>query len=363
MAVSVKSLHEQAMNIAQSAMILRENEQYSAAISKYEEAFNIEKKAAFMVSKESQSEPTRSILFRSAASLAYQAELYIDASQMVGEGLSGYPPKRVFHELNLINEKIKLAIYNIENELVPKSEGFIFHLTGNAIEYGIIYYSDFLKRAEAMQKILRKTAIRLFNRPFSTKKDILIPSFHAPTGGSFAIEVSVTVRKDENYDVLVTPQKIIDEYLECFDLLEKNNLDGLAKRMMSDEHLSYFMSQSKMIAPDGDGVTSIDFIGKRRLVSLSKTSKEIPLYVAVLEDERENHITEFMEIEGRLNFASERKGKSLGIQDRNGTNFDISVNEGLSEYVRDYFDRLVRVRGYGYDKKITRLDDITEIDD
>jgi hypothetical protein len=356
MADTVKNLHEQAMSIAQSAMILRESGQYSAANLKYEEAFNVEKKAAFMVAKEKKSEPTRSILFRSAASLAYQAKLYVEASQMVGEGLSGYPPKRIFHELNLINEKIKSAIYNTENGLIPKSEGFVVHLVGNSIESGTIYCNDFLKRVEAMLKILQKTAIRLSGYSFSTRKDILIPSFHAPTGGSFSIGVSVTVR-----DVLVNPQNIIDEYLECFNLLENGNLDDLAKRIMSDEHISYFMSQSKMIAPDGDGVTNIDFIGKRRSVSLSKTPEQISL--SITKNEIENNITEFMEIEGILNFASKRRGESLGIEDKSGKNFDIVVNEGLSEYVRNYFGCPVCVRGYGYDNKITRLDDIIKIDD
>lgn len=361
MAGSVRELHEKAMKFAQDAMLEKEAGNSSYAVALYGKAFELEKEAAFLVKKDKQSEPTRSILFRSSASLAYQAEKYIEATQMVGEGLSGYPSKRVFQELNIINEKIKLAIYNIEKELTPESEGFIFHLVGNAIEYGAIYYNDFLKRADAMQKILRKTAVRMLNQPFGTRKDILVPSFHVPTGGSFSIEVSISFKKGENGDIFANPEKIVDEYIDCFDLLESGDFDSLSKRMGDSNHLSYFMSQSKIIAPDGNGVTSIDFIGRRKSASLSKIPKDIPLYISMDESEDNKNIVQ-MELQGILNYASKRSGNTIGIKHTDNKNYTISIDEGLSEYVRDYFDREVRIRGYGYDTQITRLDSIEELD-
>lgn len=362
MASSVKILHDRAMEIAQKAIIYKDNGNSHEAIVSYIKAFELEKEAAFLISKDKKSEPTRSILFRSAASLAYQAELYMEASQMVGEGLSGYPPKRIFNELNIINEKIKLAIYNIENDLTPNAEGFIFHLAGNAIEYGSIYYSDFLKRADSMQKLLRKTAMRLLDQPFNSRKDYLIPSFHAPKAGSFSIEVSVSIKRSDNYNLLITPSMIVDEYISCFNLLEQKNIDGIVERIKDDNHLLYFMSQAKEIAPDGDNITSVDFIGKRKSVSLSRTPSEIPLYAVTKDMPKDDKERKVITITGELDKASARKGNVIEITNDDGDHCTIAITDGIEEYVRSYFKRNVIVSGLGYDGHIDVLYSIKEIE-
>lgn len=69
------------------------------AIEEYRKAFEYEQKAAMMLLNEKEMEPTRSILFRSAACLAYKSGYYSFSVKMAQEGLNGMPPFEIREEL------------------------------------------------------------------------------------------------------------------------------------------------------------------------------------------------------------------------------------------------------------------------
>jgi hypothetical protein len=56
-------------------------------------AFEYERKAAMLLLNDYDVEPTRSVLFRSAASLALNFGDYREAERMIALGLLGNPPK------------------------------------------------------------------------------------------------------------------------------------------------------------------------------------------------------------------------------------------------------------------------------
>jgi hypothetical protein len=95
----VNQLHEQAMDIAEE-MYFAQREKDAAAIKKCtKSAFGLEQKAAMLLVNEYDIEPTRSMLFKSAACLAINAEMYREAEQMIGFALSGLPPNEIRNEL------------------------------------------------------------------------------------------------------------------------------------------------------------------------------------------------------------------------------------------------------------------------
>ncbi|HSH83397.1 MAG TPA: hypothetical protein VLA19_33100, partial [Herpetosiphonaceae bacterium] len=63
------------------------------------ESFGREAQAADLVPEGAASEPTRSILYRSAAWLALQANLPDDAVRLAEHGLAGSPPPEIAAEL------------------------------------------------------------------------------------------------------------------------------------------------------------------------------------------------------------------------------------------------------------------------
>ena len=98
---TVRELHHEAMAFAQDAMIARhvhnDTERFRQLAA---QALPLEVEAAQRLERTKESEPTRSILYLSAASLAWQAEDYKQARELVREGLSGFPSPRTEHNLH-----------------------------------------------------------------------------------------------------------------------------------------------------------------------------------------------------------------------------------------------------------------------
>jgi hypothetical protein len=93
---TVRELHDEAMKLAQLAYVAREKGQHARAETLAREAYPYEEKAANLVAEEyaddrKTSEPTRSILYLSAASLAYQCKELKSARHLIVQGLLGYP--------------------------------------------------------------------------------------------------------------------------------------------------------------------------------------------------------------------------------------------------------------------------------
>lgn len=106
----VRELHDRAMELAQAALLERESGNDARAIELAREAAPLELMAAEQLPKARESEPTRSILFRSAAALAFQAQDYETAERLVYDGLAGYPPPAVRRELFDLREQILRAM-------------------------------------------------------------------------------------------------------------------------------------------------------------------------------------------------------------------------------------------------------------
>lgn len=95
--LTIMESHNEAMELADEADLLRRKGETEAARALYARAFELEKQSAMKVADRDQVEPTRSILFRSAASLAIEAGLLRDAEIMIAIGLSGNPPDERAH--------------------------------------------------------------------------------------------------------------------------------------------------------------------------------------------------------------------------------------------------------------------------
>ena len=102
--MTVRELHDKAMRLAQQASMHGELDQARSVAA---EALVLERQAAELVENERSSEPTRSILYLSAASLALQAGQYDDMRQLAREGLAGFPMARTIAELNTLLEIAK----------------------------------------------------------------------------------------------------------------------------------------------------------------------------------------------------------------------------------------------------------------
>jgi hypothetical protein len=113
----VRQLHEQAMDLAETAFAGNfyrnspDHEHYKTPgeVKKLNrQACQLEKQAADMV--EVGQEPTRGVLYRSAAWLAYHAGDLEEARRLVETGLAGNPPDWIKDELNDVLVAVKTGV-------------------------------------------------------------------------------------------------------------------------------------------------------------------------------------------------------------------------------------------------------------
>lgn len=92
---SLNEIHQQAMELAEQAFIARRSDDLTTARSLAYRVYVLKKQAAEL----SQTEPSRSVLHRSAATLALDCGEYREAERLVAAALAGSPPESIANEL------------------------------------------------------------------------------------------------------------------------------------------------------------------------------------------------------------------------------------------------------------------------
>lgn len=109
----IRSIHGQAMEFMRIAKQDLENRDKESYLKNTQAAFELENQAAYSLLSNFESEPTRSVLFRSAANLAYNLGRYDQAEKLIYQALSGSPHSEIKAELLLLKDSIELA-YSLE---------------------------------------------------------------------------------------------------------------------------------------------------------------------------------------------------------------------------------------------------------
>lgn len=112
---SVREYHNAAIRAAQLAMTALHQGDQKSYRQQIEQALLLEKNAADLVPDDKSSKPTRAMLYRSAASFAYQAEEYEEAERLIFKGLAGYPPYSVKQQLLEVQQMISEALSQQQN--------------------------------------------------------------------------------------------------------------------------------------------------------------------------------------------------------------------------------------------------------
>lgn len=97
--MDIQELHNQAMELADQADYLKMQGKDKEAKSLFSQSLDAERDAAYAAREQNLGEPTESVLFRSAASLAYCVKEYREAERLICMGLAGNPPAEIAEEL------------------------------------------------------------------------------------------------------------------------------------------------------------------------------------------------------------------------------------------------------------------------
>lgn len=358
---TVRGLHDEAMKLSQLALVARHTGEEERAERLARQAYELETKAAELVPEGQASEPTRSILYRSAASLALQSKEYRIAQQLIAKGLSGYPPPRVEQELKTLYEQVNFEL-NLQSHGVHLIDDELrMALRGKAVGYGQILYKEFIKRVESAFTLIDRTVQRRMGREYVRVGRV--PHMYKPftrvlsafEAGSFVVSLRLGLSEGQQLPLFVDSSSVIDEVLTGIALLNDGDRDRLRELIPSEGYYQNFVTLARELAPDGDQVESVNFSTKERLVNLDRPRNEIEL---LPDSDKVVEITERTKItvEGVLDFASSREGDVIGLTSEKGIEYTVKIREGFDDLVRSYFKNMVVVTGWLKGKEIDPLD-------
>lgn len=92
-------LHREAMDLADQALAAQRRKARNEATQLFRQAFERERAAAILFVNDFEAEPTRSVLLRSAASLALDCQEFREAERLIAAALWGNPPAELYDEL------------------------------------------------------------------------------------------------------------------------------------------------------------------------------------------------------------------------------------------------------------------------
>ncbi len=360
---NVRELHDAAMKFAQQAMVAREEGQATVAERYARDAYELESRAAGMVRLDKEPEPTRSILYSSAASLAFQCKNYDESIRLIGQGLCGFPPPQVKGELLALLEQVNFEAQLKERGLALSSDDLDLSIKGDDVGFGLVIYDEFAKRIESLYSILTRTVQRKQGRQYQASGPIagmykyFVPALLAPRAGSFSISFKLAALADSQAPLFVNASEIIEDILAGMEHVESGNMAGLRDLIVEDPYRVNFVAMARRIAPDGEKVSHVALSSKKKTVGLTRLPTDISV---VSEVERgETSILRPKEIIGLLDVAKSRKVQYFEVTAEDKRAQRIHVAEGMDDLVRSFFKQRVKISGiYDARKRLTYLQNI-----
>lgn len=325
---TVSDLHPKAMDLAEEAFLLRRRGEDAQAKVFFLQALHLEQEAALLLLPTEDAEPSRSILYRSAASLAYNAEDFDTAERLIAHGLSGYPPSEIKEELKNLYEDINFKRHLQVQGIVLSDNQWVMTIYGNATSFGGALVEPLMARVDRVTALFYRTVERLLGIDYrasgGTTKEIkeaygLYVNAFAPS--SFAVsfqigapEQQISLFEDLQPRKAIEPDFVVDELMKCLEIWESEKPEVLKELIHDDTYYQNFVGIAKQIAPDGDAVKLVGFKavrrGEEKPVTLRKNRKQLreTFHVTKLA----SHVQSRVSLKGVLRFASSPRSKPYG---------------------------------------------------
>ena len=342
----LKSKHREAMRHAERARIARLEGNEAEMVELTRRALELEREAAYGLLQEFQVEPTRSVLFRSAATLALECGETEEARRLAFQGLAGSPPQEIADELHDIVEEEQFRRHFATRGVELQPDEVQMSLAGPAIAAGIAPSSAIMSRLEGLQNLVFRTAERqagIEYRKWGRRQQKIGQGYEmfvsAPRTGSFAFSICIGEPKQLGLPGMGKSESVMREVFECFDLLASAGEGGLSEHIGDPAYAANFIALARKIAPDGDSV---------RWVGLSSFFGRTPRHVEVesvskspdASGEKPMHDSEDLvrRIQGSLRWADATgRMERVRIVDSEGQSHKVRVPLGMDDIVKPYW--------------------------
>ena len=363
-----RGLHRDAMELADSAVLARREGRESDAAELFRRAFEMESLAAGIFRDKIDVEQTRSVLHRSAASLALDYGDFRSAEKLIATAIMGDPPEQIANELRDLMEMVHFQRHLDLRGIRLEVDEFQLSIEGSGVGFGIAPAEQFVGRVRDIESMIYRTAERQQRRPFreaGRRKKSLDESLQlyvsVPRAASFAVTFRVGASKQLEFFETSHPSDVVREVLDCIELVDCGDLEALQKRIGDEAYFRNFLGLAKKIAPDGEVVRSIGFTagkfeGERRVAfTVPKYKIVTPRQIAVTPYKTEGLIVEALDqvsaevvITGLLLKADAigRENGQIEVRTPDGRIEVINVPRGtMRDVVRPHFEEDVVVCG------------------
>lgn len=361
---SINELHETAMDFADQAFIARRKGDIERANLLSRKAYEHELEAAEHLRNDLNAEPSRSVLYRSAASFAMECGEAREAERLISVALSGNPPYEIAEELRNLLEQVNFERHLRLEKVDLTTAEFQLSIFGNAVGYGIALSEVFIERIKDLERLIYRTVERKMGREFrehgatsQTIQDSYGLYLSAPRPGSFAITLILGRQMElPGFDFDISGE-VVDEIIECFNLLNIGREDELRNKIPDETYFQNFVGLAKRIAPDGEKVKMVGLTkvrdGQEVNVAFTRKQEQIVSTMKSLSDESEEK-GHLVSVQGRLLLADARKSKrKIQLVDEDNAKHDVIVPEGMmDDIVKPLWDEVVIVTGKKSGKKI-----------
>jgi hypothetical protein len=278
--VNFVELHDEAMALVDKAREVERTGDKNGSTVLLREAYRLEREAAGSLDAIADSEPTRTVLFRSAASLAFQAEDYQEACNLAFDGLTGNSPEEHTTELLEIASDAKFRSQLISQNFRVSTAQVTVILRGPRVSIGLAparQTASILGRVEAL---LRMRVDSLF------RDKIGAAGMEWPVGNAKQFDVFMRPLAAEEF--AVSFQLGIHEQLSLFGTASPG--DRILGDFMRDlqkvisghavgAELEKFSAAVGKLEPDGKEVTSIEItsVVSGKLISVRIPPKKGPM--------------------------------------------------------------------------------------
>jgi hypothetical protein len=144
----IRHIHRQAMEQSDLAIRERMKGDEQAAQRHLQHAYELEADAANALLTELTAEPARSVLFRSAATLARDCARFSDAEKLIHKALARDPPDEIAEELRDLLEQV-----SFQRHLELSEKEVQMSIAGKVVGFGIAPTKVFLRRVESTENL------------------------------------------------------------------------------------------------------------------------------------------------------------------------------------------------------------------
>ena len=366
----IKDLHAQAVEHAERALMARMRGETEIAIGIFGKALKCE--IAAIDEMHEPSEPTYSILHRSAGTLALDCNDLRTAERMAARALANDPPPDVAQELRDLLEQVYFRSHLKLRGIVLGDDELQLSLAGPEVGYGFVNSNEFLTRVGDSSRLLHRIVERKRNKPFRERgrlvrdiKENYELFISTPRAASFAVTLKLgSPMGQQSFPEFRGVPEIVDEFIDLLELANKAKVSEIRERIPEQAYFRNFLGLARRIAPDGQRIRQVGFTvirgSSQRSVGITRRAEE---FGPLRREESPPIESQTVTVQGVLRYADATgKGSDqIKVIDEKQEQHLVRVPEGMmNDIVRPMWDSIVEITGTVQNNYIM-LDDIQEV--